>query len=237
MCPKFAIPELDRAMPQGPPLEGALETISSPPSSQEGSAVVIPAGLDNQSHSHAVPLRICHRATSRCAWQEQAGSFASHLHAYLHTPPQPCLLAIFKLKCHYRSCEACYFLISFSLLLYPRLPPHLRHSSLCWETALSTGSAANSLSTSLSGPRLGHWAQGQGCGCNNHPSRSHSGSGTNPATRCPSRRASASPPLCLCTSCGPLLQKPPRFSESGGPTPSTRSPLRIPGPGSLQSVG
>lgn len=77
---------------------------------QEGRAVVIPAGLDNQSHSHAVPVRICHWATSRCTKQEQIVSFTSHLHGNLHTPPHPCLLAIFKLKCHYHSCEDCYFL-------------------------------------------------------------------------------------------------------------------------------
>lgn len=100
------------------------------PSFQKGSAVVIPAGLDNQSHSHAVPIRICHWATSRCTRQQQAGSFASHMRGNLHTPPQPCLLAIFKLKCHYHSCEACYFLISFSLHLYSHNLLSLRHSSL-----------------------------------------------------------------------------------------------------------
>lgn len=145
-------------MPQGLPSAGALERVSSLPCSQEGNSVVIPAGFDNQSHSLSVPIRLCHWATSRCARQEQAGSFASHLHGNLHTPPQPCLLAIFKLKCHYHFYEGCYFLISFSLLPYPHSLLCLRYSNLGWEkkTSLSSVSVADSVVTSLSGSHLCH---------------------------------------------------------------------------------
>lgn len=164
-----------------------------------------------------MPVRICHRATSRCARQEQAGSFASHLHGNLHTPPQPCLLAIFKLKCHYRSCEACYFLISFSLLLYAHPPLYPRHSSLSWEkeTALTFGSVADSLATSLSGPRLGHCAQTQGC---DHPSSSHSGADTNSAPLCPPHKASASPSSTPLPELCPFPAETVSVSERGCPT-------------------
>lgn len=58
MCPRLAIPELDRAVPWDLPSEGALETDACLPGSQEGHAVVIPAGFDNQSPSLAGPVRI-----------------------------------------------------------------------------------------------------------------------------------------------------------------------------------
>lgn len=64
MCPKFANLGLDKAMPWGlfpDSAQGHLGTVTSLPQLPEKkNTVVIPAGLGDQSHSHTVPIRVCH---------------------------------------------------------------------------------------------------------------------------------------------------------------------------------